>query len=133
MLPARRDYAFIVANPHPGADPVARLKHVNARFAGMDPDEFAIVATVDVYRDGDTTGLTYGDLRVLAERIAPKGTLTRAAKERAVAEMASRLAGIAENTGYADMGKIPDVDYFHRRQRTLRAALVRLAMARTVD
>jgi hypothetical protein len=70
MLPARRDYAFIVANPHPGVDPVARLAHVNARFAGMDPDEYAIVATRDVYRDGDTTGLTYGDLWVLAERIA---------------------------------------------------------------
>lgn len=92
---------------------------------------------IRLLRDWTRGDETVKGLRPLIDAVGraldPTATLTRAAKERAVAEMASRLAAIAENTGYADLGKIPDVDYFHRRQRTLRAALVRLAMARTVD
>ncbi|MFL6115783.1 MAG: hypothetical protein ACJ786_31210 [Catenulispora sp.] len=63
--------------------------------------------------------------------------LTLAAKERAVAEMASRLAAISENRAYADASFVPlkrdDVKWFTRRQQLLEKALLRLAMARTVD
>jgi hypothetical protein len=69
---------------------------------------------------------------------APK--LTRAAKEQAVTELASRLAGISENAAQAADGFFrrstdcdADAKYFHRRQRLLQAALVRVAMARTSD
>ena len=75
--------------------------------------------------------------RAVREVLDQPAGLTRAVKERAVAEMARRLEGISENAAYADAGfgplKSGDVKWFHRRQELLRKALVRLAMARTVD
>jgi hypothetical protein len=64
--------------------------------------------------------------------------LTRAAKEQAVTQLAHRLAGIGENAAYAAGGFFrtdcdADANYFHRRQRLLQSAIVRVAMARTSD
>lgn len=68
----------------------------------------------------------------------PRPTLTRADKERAVAEMTRRVARAAESVAYAAVGFLaedrqPLVDVFLRAQRRREAALLRLAMARTVD
>lgn len=65
----RRNYEFIAQHPHPGDDPVARLAHVNDLFADTNPDEFVVLATSNMYGDGEKTGLTYGDLRKLAALI----------------------------------------------------------------
>lgn len=66
----RRNYEFIADHPYPGTDPVARLNHVVEVFAGTDPDELAVMATSNVYDDGVKTGLTFGDLKALADLLA---------------------------------------------------------------
>jgi hypothetical protein len=57
-------------HPHPGADPAARLRHTLDLF-GDDArdDKFVVVATSGIYGRGETTGLTWGDLRAIAQRV----------------------------------------------------------------
>lgn len=57
---------FIAHHPHPGSDPWARLGHVLALFPDQPDDEIAILATSNVYSPDERTGLTYGDLRAIA-------------------------------------------------------------------
>jgi hypothetical protein len=69
MPRTRRAYEFIAQHPQPGDDPVARLCHVVELFDDTDPNEFAVLATSNVYDDGERTGLTFGDLRALAAQL----------------------------------------------------------------
>ncbi len=60
--------------PHPGDDPVARLRHVVKAYEGTDPDRPAMVATTGIYSTDHghpewRSGLTYGDLVALSERL----------------------------------------------------------------
>lgn len=56
-------------HPHPGDDPVARLRHTLDMYTEVDDDRIAVQATVGIYGKGVTTGLTYGDLRAIADRL----------------------------------------------------------------
>lgn len=50
----------------PGNDPISRLRHVVKAFAECSTDEeWVIRATGNIYGDGVTTGLTWGDLRAI--------------------------------------------------------------------
>jgi hypothetical protein len=55
--------------PHPGSDPVQRLRHAVFVSGALElPDDgMAVVVTEGLYPD--RTGLTYGDLRALQELI----------------------------------------------------------------
>ena len=56
-------------HPHPGDDPIARLRHTLNVFDGtMRDNEFVVIATSGIYREGKT-GLTWGDLRAIADRL----------------------------------------------------------------
>ncbi len=64
------DHAFIAEHPHPGADPAARLRHTLDVFrADIRDDSFVVTATSGVYGDDERTGLTWGDLRAIADQI----------------------------------------------------------------
>lgn len=63
--------AFIERHPHPGDDPLARLGHVLELFADQPDDEWAVTATSNAYSDGERTGLTWGDLRDIANSQFP--------------------------------------------------------------
>ncbi len=66
----RAAYEFEQNHPHPGADPVARLRHTLEIYGNdVRDDEWAIRATSGMYPEGGVTGLTWGDLRALAERL----------------------------------------------------------------
>jgi hypothetical protein len=65
---SRFDYDFIDSNPHPGDDPVARLRHTLDRYPEVDDDREVLSATRGMYPQGDT-GLTFGDLRAIARLI----------------------------------------------------------------
>lgn len=57
-------------HPHPGDDPVARLRHVLDVFGDdAEDDRWVLTATHGVYGKNERTGLTFGDLRALAERL----------------------------------------------------------------
>lgn len=56
-------------HPHPGEDPVARLRHTLDLLKGRSDEEFVVRATSNVYSDGEVTGLTWGALRTLADRL----------------------------------------------------------------
>ena len=58
--------AFAERHPHPGDDPFARLGHVLDVFADQPDGEFAITATHSAYNPFERTGLTWGDLRAIA-------------------------------------------------------------------
>jgi hypothetical protein len=60
----RQDFA--AHHPHPGDDPWARLGHVLELFPDQPDDEYAITATSNAYSPNERTGLTYGDLRAIA-------------------------------------------------------------------
>lgn len=62
------DHDFSVRHPHPGTDPVARLRHTLDQYADAADDRIAIHATTGVYPQGPT-GLTFGDLRALARMV----------------------------------------------------------------
>lgn len=84
----------------------------------------------------DATGLTLPECVPAIDWALsrPYVTLTRAAKERAVAEMADRLEGTSMGFAYAiGQGDAPEIVRLRARKRSLRAALLRLAMARTVE
>ena len=69
-MPTRAQHDFEQQHPHPGGDPVARLRHTLDVFGGaVEDDEWAIRATHGMYPDGGTTGLTWGDLRAIAGRL----------------------------------------------------------------
>lgn len=51
-------------------DPADRLRHTVAAFAGTPDHEWAILATQNAIPGHDQTGLTWGDLRELAARLA---------------------------------------------------------------
>lgn len=55
--------------PHPGDDPKARLRHVLDLHPNRRDDDFVIEATSNQYGDGLRTGLTFGDLRAIADMI----------------------------------------------------------------
>ncbi len=64
------DHSFLSRHPHPGVDPVARLRHVLDVYDGnVTDDRMAIDATLGVYGPGERTGLTFGDLRTIAKLI----------------------------------------------------------------
>lgn len=65
----RDKYDFAERHPHPGDDPAARLRHTLDMFTGQPDGEMAILATSNAYPDGGTTGLTWGDLRAIADRL----------------------------------------------------------------
>jgi hypothetical protein len=66
----RHQREFQQKHPHPGDDPAARLRHVLDVFGtDVDDDRVAIQATIGMYGDGITTGITWGDLRALADRL----------------------------------------------------------------
>lgn len=56
-------------HPHPGTDPVARLRHTLDVYADRPDGEWASIATTGIYSDGEKTGLTFGDLRAIADRL----------------------------------------------------------------
>jgi hypothetical protein len=65
----REDHEFISQHPHPGADPVARLRHTLDVYADRSDYEWAARATSGIYGDGEVTGLTWGDLRAIARAV----------------------------------------------------------------
>lgn len=65
----REDHEFISQHPHPGTDPIARLRHTLDVYADRPDDDWVTRATSGIYGDGEVTGLTWGDLRAIAERI----------------------------------------------------------------
>ena len=69
MMPTRAQQDFEQQHPHPGDDPVARLRHTLDVYDNQPDDEFAIMATSGMYGDGVRTGLTWGDLRAIADRL----------------------------------------------------------------
>jgi hypothetical protein len=60
---------FNCEHPHPGTDPVARLRHVLDLYPNRPDDDFVFEATYNQYSAGETTGLTFGDLRAIARQI----------------------------------------------------------------
>lgn len=68
-----KDYGgeFRERYPRPTADPVSRLAHLLELHEDVGDDVVAIVATRDTYGPGVVTGLTYGDLRALSNRMFP--------------------------------------------------------------
>lgn len=66
----REKHEYAQKHPHPGTDPVARLRHTLDVFGpDVNDDEFVVRATGGIYSDGETTGLTWGDLKALAALI----------------------------------------------------------------
>lgn len=65
------DHGFEAVHPHPGADPVRRLAHVLEIYADQPDDAWAVRATQGAYGPDVVTGLTFGDLRALANRTFP--------------------------------------------------------------
>jgi hypothetical protein len=64
------DHDFISRYPHPGTDPVARLRHVLDVYGeDVTDDRMAVQATGSAYQPGEQTGLTFGDLRAIAKLI----------------------------------------------------------------
>ncbi len=55
--------------PHPGDDPVKRLRHTLDVYEDKHDGEWVSRATSGIYADGETTGLTWGDLRAIASLI----------------------------------------------------------------
>lgn len=113
--------------------PAYRLAEERRAQLGVNPTEFADWFVANRWQDSVAVALAdyYLDQR------RPSG-FTKAAKEKAVAELAIRLAGISENRAYADVGafgpgKPGDVKYFARRQHLLQGAILRIAMAETID
>lgn len=62
---------FRERHPYPGADPVRRLAHVLEIYEDIPDDTMAVTATNGLYGPGVITGLTYGDLRALSNRMFP--------------------------------------------------------------
>lgn len=67
--PAFDHQGFAERYPHPGDDPIKRLRHTLDVWAGWPDDGWAVDATNNAYPDGGRTGLTWGDLRKLAARL----------------------------------------------------------------
>lgn len=59
---------FETLHPHPGTDPVARLRHTLDMYDEVADDRMAVQATSGHY-GGEATGLTFGDLRALARLV----------------------------------------------------------------
>jgi len=57
------------AQPTPPTTPVDALLHTIA-LSGQNDDDFAVIATSNVYGHGVRTGLTWGDLRALAAQLS---------------------------------------------------------------
>lgn len=77
--------------PEPGNDAIGRLRHTVAAFANCTtPEEWAIRATGNIYGDGVTTGLKWGDLQAILTLLDKAGiTIAPAAPapESALAEL----------------------------------------------
>jgi len=58
-------------HPEPGKDPIERLQHAVAMFENEPDNDWAIVATSNIYGQGVRTGLTWGDLRLLLVLVRP--------------------------------------------------------------
>lgn len=65
----RDTHDFIQAHPHPGTDPVARLRHTLDIYDTAEDERIVVQATNGMYGPGDVTGLTFGDLRAIARLI----------------------------------------------------------------
>jgi hypothetical protein len=69
-MTTREQHKFEQQHPHPGDDPIARLRHTLDIYKGdVRDDQWAIRATSGIYPDGEITGLTWGDLKALADRL----------------------------------------------------------------
>jgi hypothetical protein len=69
-MSTRAQQEFEQKHPHPGDDPIARLRHTLDIFGDdADDDQMAVMATSGVYGNRVKTGLTWGDLRAIAEQI----------------------------------------------------------------
>ena len=68
-MPTRAQHDFEQRHPQPGDDPVARLQHTLDLFDNQPDGEFVVIATSGMYGDGVRTGLTWGDLRKLADQL----------------------------------------------------------------
>lgn len=64
-----RNSEYANLHPHPGADPVARLKHALDVYSGVEDERWALVATSGLHGASESTGLTFGDLRALARMV----------------------------------------------------------------
>lgn len=64
----RQKFEFAQQHPHPGGDPVKRLRHTLDLYAGSEDDRMVLEATTNMYPQGPT-GLTFGDLRALAKLV----------------------------------------------------------------
>lgn len=54
-------------------DPAARLAHTLAAYASRSDSDWALIATTGIVPRHDTTGITWGDLRALLDRIRSGG------------------------------------------------------------
>lgn len=113
--------------------PVTDLKRGMTIRVGM-----ASEATIANVTRGRVVKVTYADgsddiWRSDAKVYVLSGVLTRAAKERAVAGMASRYGSWTEAAKEACLTDDPDFPAIQRRADWAHRALLRLAMARTVD
>jgi hypothetical protein len=67
--------AVRATHPYPSADPVDRLRHTVSVFGESGTDAVAVSATTGIYPPQDCiagtrqTGLTFGDLRALLDRL----------------------------------------------------------------
>lgn len=89
--------------PQPGTDPVDRLKHVNALYAedsNVSPNGHALDASYGLYGKGVWTGLTYGDLQKLENRI----TLGVTAERVKIVDYVRDLARRVESDSNMDRG-----------------------------
>lgn len=69
-MPTRDQIEFEATHPHPGDDPVARLRHtLDVYGPDVRDEDWAIRATSGMYPAGGVTGLTWGDLKTLADRL----------------------------------------------------------------
>lgn len=67
MAQSRAD--IINSHPLPGATPVEHLRHTVSVCHEWADHDMAVRATSGIYGEGETTGVTYGDLRALPAMI----------------------------------------------------------------
>lgn len=98
----------------------------------------AKLGAIKLLREATGMGLSECAPYINAAWERPSCSLTRADKAAMVAELSRRLSAASENRAYADMkawkfAKDNDVDYFQRQQHRLQGAILRIAMAKTID
>ncbi len=64
----RETHKWINENPEP-VGTTENLQHTLKIFSDVPDDRFVVIATSNVYDDGTKTGLTFGDLRAIAQEL----------------------------------------------------------------